>query len=650
LKIERIQGIVLLFMVIFSLSIMPGSLFAADPPPDAAVRMEEVLVVSTPVIEGNQVTPYAGSMTTISQEQISDLNAQDLPSALRRTPGVIISRHNPVGSFGGGDGGAIFIRGMGSSRPGAEIQTLVDGIPRFVGVWTHPLMDTMSVDAAERIEVYKGAQPVLFGNMALGAVNVVTKRQQAEGFTTKIQAGAGSYGTYVESLEHGGKIGATDYYLTQSWRRSSGHRDEAGGELQNYFVRLGRQLSNPWYLSTTVNHTDNWADDPGPEGNPAARQGTYKVNDTMAVMTLANAFERARGYLKAYWLRGDIDWVNQPGATDYFDTLTDYDNYGLRIQEAVNPWRGGEILLGADMDYFGGEVLEAHPNPAKNKSFARDTFRIISPYGALSHRFSPTERFSVTPSAGVRYFDHSEFDHEWAPQAGIIVQYMDTQWHASYAKGINYPGVNVAAFTTIVWDANERWRNLEPEKVDHYEVGLGQRFGRTFRADATFFYDDGSNRYVIVAPKHFENIASFMTKGVEVNVTFTPLPVLSLYGGMTRMLKQEPFNLPYAPDWSASAGMNYRFFKSFLLSLDTVYTDRQYVANNRAQNYGAALVQIDPYWILNGKLSYEFSLDKPKFDGELYIAGENLTDVSYAYKKDYPMPGINGMVGIVLKF
>ena len=68
--------------------------------------------VTAPIIEGNVTDPYGGQKTLVSEEQIEDLNAQDLTSALRRTPGVTISRYNPVGSFGGGEGGAVFIRGI----------------------------------------------------------------------------------------------------------------------------------------------------------------------------------------------------------------------------------------------------------------------------------------------------------------------------------------------------------------------------------------------------------------------------------------------------------------------------------------------------------------------------------------------------------
>ena len=69
-------------------------------------KIEEMCVVASPIIQGNAVDRYAGQKTVISEEQVENLNAQDLTAALRRTPGVNISRYNPIGSFGGGEGGA----------------------------------------------------------------------------------------------------------------------------------------------------------------------------------------------------------------------------------------------------------------------------------------------------------------------------------------------------------------------------------------------------------------------------------------------------------------------------------------------------------------------------------------------------------------
>ncbi len=147
-------------------------------------RIEEVRVVASPIIEGNELDRYASQKTTVSKEQVADLNAQDLASALRKTPGVNISRYNPIGSFGGAEGGGIFIRGQGSSQPGAEIKTLVDGVPMYMSVWNHPLLDLMSIGSAHSVEVYKSPQPQYFGN-AYAVVNIVPKRVEKEGVTTR---------------------------------------------------------------------------------------------------------------------------------------------------------------------------------------------------------------------------------------------------------------------------------------------------------------------------------------------------------------------------------------------------------------------------------------------------------------------------------
>ncbi|MDO9102768.1 MAG: hypothetical protein Q7J20_10995 [Candidatus Nitrotoga sp.] len=42
---------------------------------------------------------------------------------------------NPVGSFSGNEGGGVYIRGMGASRPGSEIKTYIDGMPFYMGVY-----------------------------------------------------------------------------------------------------------------------------------------------------------------------------------------------------------------------------------------------------------------------------------------------------------------------------------------------------------------------------------------------------------------------------------------------------------------------------------------------------------------------------------
>ena len=78
--------------------------FAADPlakaAPAAPTTVSPVIVTASPIIDGNSVYRFGSYATAVSSEQVRDLNAVDLASALRLTPGVSISRFNPVGSFG----------------------------------------------------------------------------------------------------------------------------------------------------------------------------------------------------------------------------------------------------------------------------------------------------------------------------------------------------------------------------------------------------------------------------------------------------------------------------------------------------------------------------------------------------------------------
>ena len=139
---------------------------AAPAPGERKAFRGSITVEDSPIVEGSKIDVSGSLVTSISEQQIEDMYAQDLTSALRRVPGVVMSRYNPVGAFGGGDGGAFFIRGHGSGRPGGEIEFLTDGIPRFVGIWSHPLIDVANLDSTHRIDVYRSAQPVLLGNMA----------------------------------------------------------------------------------------------------------------------------------------------------------------------------------------------------------------------------------------------------------------------------------------------------------------------------------------------------------------------------------------------------------------------------------------------------------------------------------------------------
>lgn len=59
---------------------------------------------------------------------------------------------------------------------------------------------------------------------------------------------------------------------------------------------------------------------------------------------------------------------------------------------------------------------------------------------------------------------------------------------------------------------------------------------------------------------------------------------------------------------------------------------------------------MDGYFLLNAKLTSDFTIPYRQMREQLFIAGENLTNASYQQRSGYLMPGINGMGGFKLTF
>ncbi len=359
----------------------------------------------------------------------------------------------------------------------------------------------------------------------------------------------------------------------------------------------------------------------------------------------------AEGYIKAYYDDGQGLWYNQVPPDD--ETLTDWDLYGVRAKEAFHLWHGGEVLVGADLDWISGSANFLSRRGIYT-SFDRMTWTMFSPYGALSQIIGDKDGWHVIPSAGLRAYTHSQFDSELAPQAGIVAGYGPFEVHGNYARGVSYPGLNVAVFSSnVIPSLGDSWKKLNPETVDHFEAGASMSYEKIVRIDATYFSDYGHDRYVMYPvtgrPEGFRNYESFQIQGVETSLTVNPIEQLSLFTGMT-YLDHNPKDLPYAPDWTLSFGGNWLFLEHFKLSADAQYVDEMAVLSQARRQGTYNTDMVDSFWLVNAKLAFLYSLEKFGLEGELFVAGQNLTDSDYEYRPDYPMPGINFTVGASVAF
>jgi len=608
----------------------------------AQESLKEIEVISSPIIEENKVTDFGNQISIVTDRQIESMNALDLPNALRRVPGVTISRYNIVGSYGGAQGGAIFIRGMGAERPGSSIQITTDGKPIFQGIFSHPLMDLISIDNIDKIEVYKGAQPVFLGNMSNGSVQITTKRMTQEGFDTKAGIDYGSYNTQNTYLRHGGKKGAFDYYVIGSYKKSDGHRDNADGELQNLSARIGYELSKNWDVTFSIGHTDNWAQDPGIEGAPKPPiTPRFTSRNTVYDLTVSNNFNMAKGYIKLFYDDGHVRWRQyDTSAKQVYNSNSDWGNRGIRIQETMNLFSRSELIVGYDYFKWGGEFEEVRPTGTK--SLGTTYLDTSAPYVAVKHTFGSD--FRITPSAGLRYNINKYFDDNIGWQTGLVMEYKDTKVFAQYAKGYNLPGVFTAVNYELFWGRKDSWKNLNPEGIDHFEIGLSQIINQYLKGDVSLFWDKVKDSLRFQSPPpRFENKGNYKTNGVELTVTLLPTKDLEIFLGGTLLNKSDD-NIPYAPKQSLTFGLTYQFLERFTFNADNQYVASRYVFNPRYPT--ATPAQVSAYNVLNAKLSYRLTPKESKFQSNIYISGDNLLDRKYEFLKGYPAPPMTIMAGL----
>jgi outer membrane receptor protein involved in Fe transport len=152
----------------------------SQPEPTPPAVEEYVEVTATLVPEAPADTP--GSIEVFSAQDLRDRGATDLRSALALAAGVDISP--------GGDGGpASYVPEFWGLREFDAFLLLVDGVP-WGGAY-NPALSTIDFNDVERIEVQRGAAPVMYGATSfVGVIQIVHRRPGAPGRELVLNAGS----------------------------------------------------------------------------------------------------------------------------------------------------------------------------------------------------------------------------------------------------------------------------------------------------------------------------------------------------------------------------------------------------------------------------------------------------------------------------
>jgi len=459
---------------------------------------------------------------------------------------------------------------------------------------------------------------------------------------------------------------------------------------------MGYRINREWNLRFLVNYVKGKTEAPMPDTAanytvnginwPAAER--FKTETTLTTLSLNHEYERAGGYIKAYWNDTDFELLQEltnngveyTGGTGGLWSMQDITMNGVRAREKLRFWKGGEIIVGADLDfttmknvqmtYSGNGVVGINDGKPRRVWDFPDT-RLFSPYAAVSHLFGQNDGFYLTPSAGARYYSHNEFENKSSTQGGLVIGYRNTDLNLGYARGVNYPSPVVLMNMVKTNAPVDNPRAIKPEVVDHYELGLNHKWPGIASLGATVFYDKGKDRFLAymggTVPLRFNDpIGSYEIRGLELTGTTTPLRDFELFAAATWLSAYaegtdniESNHMPYTPGFQLQAGAKWKFMDKYQFFVDMQHLRNIYQGQTQGVARGGTFNmpkltskdKLDDITLINARIGYQFDY-KPFMlkDSEIFVAINNVFNQEYEYAKGYPMPGTTYFGGFAVRF
>jgi vitamin B12 transporter len=173
--------------------------------------LDEVVVTATRIEQPLKQT--LSSTTVITQEDIKNSQAADVPTILHSVAGVEVSQNGGYGKTSN-----LYLRGSNET----QVLVLLDGVRINSATKGTTAIESLMLDQVERIEVVRGNVSSLYGSEAIGGVvQIFTKRGRGEP-VFNFSAGAGNHGTQRAAAGFGGKVENTDFSLQVSRFRTDG--------------------------------------------------------------------------------------------------------------------------------------------------------------------------------------------------------------------------------------------------------------------------------------------------------------------------------------------------------------------------------------------------------------------------------------------
>jgi len=610
------------YMIFIILLIIPGSFsfLNAQSSLKDTIKINEVIVTGTKVAVSRNNVPL--TVTVINEKEIEESSESSLlPVLSARVPGMFVTERGITG-FGvsTGSAGQISIRGIGGS-PNTQVLVLLNGNPQYMGIFGHPLPDAYVASDVERVEVIHGPASTLYGSNAMGGViNIITKKQQKDGYNANARIMYGSYNTQKYMVNGGYKKKKFNVFAGINHDQTDGHRDSSDFSITDGYFRTGYEINNHFKSSFDFSLSQFDATDPGPkEGNAG---NSIDITRGMGAFVINNKFDNISGSLRLFYNFGEHNISDGFHSTD--------NNHGVVFYEAFNLFTGNTITLGLDYKNFGGKAENIFAMNGNGIVFSDTSIYELGGYILLQQRI-----FSkLMLNAGFRLTHNQVFGNEPVPSVGFAYNATaKTIIKGSVSKGFRSPTIR----ELFMWaPANN---TLLPERMMQYETSVNQYlFKDKLSVEITAFKAEGDNLIKIIMegnqPKYV-NTGVFSNLGLEFAINFMPSENLKFHSNYSYISMDEPVIATPEQKFFLEGTFNWNNIR-FNLSLQSIINLYIQTGQNPVK---------ESYNLLNMRTNYKIN---KHFD--VFVKGKNLLNTNYQINSGYPMPGIIAFGGINLHF
>ena len=588
----------------------------------AAVDLPEEYVTADAVGTAREDVELSPGAVSVVRPQDYAGETQDLPQLLERVPGLHVIRAR-------GRGGYTVASVRGSTS--AQVAVFVDGVRMNLGGDAAVDLSAIPVANVERIEVYRGYVPARFGASGMGGViNIVTRDPRAaEGGSTNLNVGFGSYGLWRAAASHSDAWGSGRYFVGVGYESSDGDfkYDNDNGTPYNPADDYRAKRRNNDHADTDV--LFKWQDDRwstrlswvrNERGLPLPAAGEDKATSVAGATLDTERLEASVGRRHA---AGDVAWG---WSLEYLHQERRFDDPNDTLGgwgEQHNRYKTERWSVAADASAPIGErqFLELFLNYRDEK--LRTTGDIVDALGGLSRMSEQTfeatlqDSIALTPDGSLLLIPSLRWMRDSADDDLTWQIALNKTWpggwyfkggYGTYARNPNLyerygDGAMLRPNEDLRWESGTQW-----------DVGGGWQGairGGSLRAGLSYFFRDSDDliEYVMSGPRHgrYENVGEARVKGVELELAADWDNGWSVFAGGTWMEAEDrtPDSyrtgspLPNRPEWEALLRVSKRWNRRF-----SSFAEIQYTGENHYDLAGN--VKMDDLTLVNAGLRYGF--------------------------------------------